>query len=820
MIMLARISALFQLELLGGREETVAAKNLNIVLAIILVGTSFGVVVRLVWGVGLSELVYAFAGLFAIALIFLWLSKNGYTAVPSYLLPFFFLAAVTYLRRDGGLSDIGLSGFVIAILLAGLLSGKNGVLIYTFLTIGVILAMGVAEFNAFTDRIILVALSFGFIGFILYLILNTLTNVAAKEQQSNQELKALSQALEKKVEERVRDLTLATQAGSKIAGLNDLAALFQQSIDLICHLFHLSYGQVYLINQEDQHLVLQAGTGFVGVELLRRGHFLLVNSGSINGRAVVERQPVIVSDVRRSPDFKPNPLLPNTRSEMAIPLTIGEQVLGVLNLQDDKPDTFSQENVSVFQTVANQLAVAIQNANLIHELEAAQQDVETLAQRITQRNWATFLDGIANPAQLQIQWQDEAQPFHEQVSSTAEKNLLQVPLTIAHEPLGRILIERSPDQPFDAELVELATAVSQQISQQLENLRLLSEAERYRSDAENAAKRLTREAWWQYRAGAEANGFVYDQMHVKPFASGEVADSDSLFNAPLEIQGEVIGEIMVSGLGDDPDNYALVGIVADQLSTHIENLRLSQQTEMALAQTDSLYRIGRDFNAATNVKEILLASLQPIQHTGVTEATLMFVELDSVGQPATLELLASWRFEGDPSFPVGTRFDVAQFPFAGLFLQDPKAAQVIGNVPGDSRVDSFTGQAMAHAGIQAIAVVPLTMAQQWVGIITFSWPFSRTFSRRETEIFNALINLAAPAVQSQRLYLKTKAQADKERLINLITQRIQGATTMESALQTAVAELGQTFKAGHTEVSLNLSRSGQLDTELATNGHS
>jgi GAF domain-containing protein len=109
---------------------------------------------------------------------------------------------------------------------------------------------------------------------------------------------------------------------------------------------------------------------------------------------------------------------------------------------------------------------------------------------------------------------------------------------------------------------------------------------------------------------------------------------------------------------------------------------------------------------------------------------------------------------------------------------------------------------MAQAGIKAIAVIPLTMGGQWVGIITCSWPQPRTFSRQEEEIFTALINMAAPAVQSQRLYFKTKAQADKEHLINLINQRIQGTVTIESALQTAVKELGQALKTT-TQVKLN-----------------
>jgi len=157
--------------------------------------------------------------------------------------------------------------------------------------------------------------------------------------------------------------------------------------------------------------------------------------------------------------------------------------------------------------------------------------------------------------------------------------------------------------------------------------------------------------------------------------------------------------------------------------------------------------------------------------------------------------LATWRLVGKPAYPVGSIFPIERFPFTSLFIDYPDVPQLIGDAATDPRVDDFTRGIMAHAGIKAIAVIPLTMAGQWVGIITCSWPQPHAFSKQEEEIFSALINLTAPAVQSQRLYYKTKLQAEKERLINQINQQIQRTGSVESALQTAVKELGQTLQA-------------------------
>ncbi len=277
---------------------------------------------------------------------------------------------------------------------------------------------------------------------------------------------------------------------------------------------------------------------------------------------------------------------------------------------------------------------------------------------------------------------------------------------------------------------------------------------------------------------------------------------------PLQVQNETVGEVIVVG-AQNLGVEGLVTAVSHQLSAHIENLRLARQTESALAQTGILYRIGRDLNSANNVEEILLAAVRPVMSAGVAEATLMFVELDQENQPETLELLADWHYEGHPSYQVGTRFPVEQFPFASLFLRDIDSPQLLSDVLSDPRVDDFTRQVMTHAGIRAIAVIPLTVAQHWVGIITCSWPAVHSFSQQEREIFDALINMAAPSVQSQRLFMKTKSQADKERLINIVNQRIQGTVTVDSALQTAVKELG---KALQTTAQVKLTTAAKQET--------
>jgi len=170
--------------------------------------------------------------------------------------------------------------------------------------------------------------------------------------------------LETRVSERTRELSLAADVGRSVSQLHDLDVLLPNAVEVIRAQFNLYYTQIYLTDASERNLTLRAGTGGVGAELLRRGHRLAIGPGSINGMAAGERKSVIVPDTATSPIFKPNPLLPETRSEMAVPLLVGERVVGVMDLQSRHPGALSIENLQVFEALAGQLAVALDNASL------------------------------------------------------------------------------------------------------------------------------------------------------------------------------------------------------------------------------------------------------------------------------------------------------------------------------------------------------------------------------------------------------------------------------------------------------------------------
>jgi PAS domain S-box-containing protein len=182
-------------------------------------------------------------------------------------------------------------------------------------------------------------------------------------------------SLEQRVAARTRDLNLAAEIGRQVSQVRHLDQLLPQAVQLVLEQFDLYQAQIYLVDETDEHLILEASTGHAGTKMLEAGHKLSINENSLNGTAATTKQAVIVANTAESPAFHPNPLLPDTRSEMVVPLMVGDRVVGVLDLQSDKPNALTEENLSAFETLSGQLAIAIQNAALLNERRQAETQV-------------------------------------------------------------------------------------------------------------------------------------------------------------------------------------------------------------------------------------------------------------------------------------------------------------------------------------------------------------------------------------------------------------------------------------------------------------
>ena len=159
-----------------------------------------------------------------------------------------------------------------------------------------------------------------------------------------------------------RELRAVSDVGVAAAATLDVDRLLSAAVDLTKENFNLYHAHIYLLDEDKTTLALRAGAGAIGRQMVREGRKIPMYAQSIVARAARERDVVVVSETGRSTDFLPHPLLPDTRSELAVPLVIGDRLLGVLDVQSSQSGRFQATDRQVYRILAAQLAVATQNA--------------------------------------------------------------------------------------------------------------------------------------------------------------------------------------------------------------------------------------------------------------------------------------------------------------------------------------------------------------------------------------------------------------------------------------------------------------------------
>lgn len=191
------------------------------------------------------------------------------------------------------------------------------------------------------------------------------------------QLRDLIGSLEQRVAERTKALATSAEVSRRLTSILDPNELAREVVNQIQSAFNYYYAQIYLYDAGGENLVLTAGTGEAGAEMMKRGHRLPKGRGLV-GRSAENNESVLVSDTSQDPNWLPNQLLPDTKAEAAIPIAIGDRVLGVLDVQDDVTNDISPEDITLLESLAGQVAISIQNADLYGRAETALQEAKSL----------------------------------------------------------------------------------------------------------------------------------------------------------------------------------------------------------------------------------------------------------------------------------------------------------------------------------------------------------------------------------------------------------------------------------------------------------
>jgi GAF domain-containing protein len=208
-------------------------------------------------------------------------------------------------------------------------------------------------------------------------------NLAEAFNSMTSQLRDLIGSLEKRVEERTRALTTSTEVSRRLSTILDEKQLVKEVVEQVQDAFDFYHVHIYLKDDVSGDLIMAGGTGDAGAAMLARGHKISKGKGLV-GRAAETNSPVLVQDTSQDPNWLPNPLLPDTKSEVAVPISVGADVLGVLDVQQNIVSGLSEENVVLLQSIASQVAIGVRNARSYEE-SRSQAELETLINTIGQK---------------------------------------------------------------------------------------------------------------------------------------------------------------------------------------------------------------------------------------------------------------------------------------------------------------------------------------------------------------------------------------------------------------------------------------------------
>jgi GAF domain-containing protein/HAMP domain-containing protein len=366
------------------------------------------------------------------------------------------------------------------------------------------------------------------------------------------EIAGMVGTLEQRVAERTRGLQAAAEVSRATTSVLDPDELLRQVVDLVRERFGLYYVGLFLLDEERRFAVLRAGTGKAGRQMLAQGHKLEAGGESMIGWCVASAKARIALDVGEEAVRFKNPLLPETRSEMALPLRSRGRVIGAMTVQSSQEAAFDEADIAVMQTMADQVAVTIDNARLFAETQAALAEMEATHRHYLGQAWTRYLQTARTTS------------YETERPGVA--------------PLGNTVLS------------EVQQAVERQRATVL------------------TGPSAPRQAWDSASLGRdhEAEGPVLNPALSEGEAEGE---SRSALVAPIALRGGVIGAL---GIHDEDgarqwtdDEVALVEAVTERMALAVENLRLLDETQHRAARERLTREITDSIRGAVTVEDAI-----------------------------------------------------------------------------------------------------------------------------------------------------------------------------------------------------------------------
>ena len=442
---------------------------------------------------------------------------------------------------------------------------------------------------------------------------------------------------------------------------------------------------------------------------------------------------------------------PVEKSESIIksPLTASGEVIGEVKIEPPSNRAWTQEEESLANSVAQQVSLQIQNLRLLAATERARTEAQLANRQFTHQNWESFMDGIRNSERIGYVYdQTSVAPFAE---PSPDEHDIHETIKVLDESVGNLFLKEDPNRPLTEEDKAMISAVAQQIAQQVENLRLLADASRARAAAEEATRRLTRENWQSFTSQrVDTLGYAYDTIQVSPLEKSQVPQNVS-FEQPLMVRGESIGQLTVAGLKDIPDGaMELANNIAQQVSSHIENLRLFELNERRARELETVAVVSTKASTVLDPDELL----QSVVDLTKERFALYHAHIYLFDESWNTLLLASGAGEiGRQMVITGHAIQMdAKRSLVARSVRERKAV-IVNDIGKD--IGFLPHQLLPNT--HAEMAIPIIVGEKVLGVFDVQSEQAGHFSQEDASIYNTLATQIGIALQNARLYKEQSA---------------------------------------------------------------
>lgn len=442
-----------------------------------------------------------YGGLVTVSLALRFALRRGYVrAVGAIMTAAIFVLITISLWNFGGITNVTAAGYLLSIIIAGLLVGGRASI--TTLVFSLVALVGIWQAEKMglivsgpEDRdftLIANGALFGTCGLLVWYAASNLGRALDRARrneqaqiQANRELQALRDSLEQQVADRTHDLerrsaylAASVETGRIIASILEIESLLQEVVELIRQRFDLYYVGLFLRDASGRWADFGAGTGEVGQVLRKQRLRIEVGGDSILGWCMENAQTRVANDVRAETNRVDHPLLAATRSEIALPLTTRGRVIGALSAQSDRPNAFDPDMVAALQTMADHVAVALDNARLFSEAQAALEAERRAYGEVGRQAWLEAIRALSRLGYTCINQQVTPITQVEAAATDSSGATLSLPITVRGVAIGTVDLHKDAASQWQEEEIALLRTLVDQLGVALESARLYEDTQR------------------------------------------------------------------------------------------------------------------------------------------------------------------------------------------------------------------------------------------------------------------------------------------------------------------------------------------------------